>query len=314
MNIPYLIKELFLHPTRLIEAMLRKKAIAIFLSDKTALNIFYYLRFHKFPNLKSPATFNEKLLWLTLHDRRPIYNIMVDKYEAKSYITEILHKNGKGTDSVVPNLGVYTTFDEIDFAKLPDKFVMKTTHDSGGVVVVSDKSKLNLNTSKIKLEKSLRNNYFWFSREWAYRDIKPRILIEKYIESGGIVPPDYKIYCFNGKPEFCLYVSGRFNEVREDFFDLNWARLPFTRGGHLNSVDTPQRPHKFNEMIELARILSSEYPFLRVDFFIDRFDHIYIGELTLTPASGLQAFEPQGWDKIWGQKLILPQLNGENDI
>lgn len=223
MNIPYLIKELFFHPTRIIEATLRKRQIAKFIGDKTALNIFYCLRFHRFPNLKSPLTFNEKMLWLTLHDRRPIYNKMVDKYEAKSYIAEILQKNGKETEVIVPNIGIYTTFDEIDFATLPDKFVIKTTHDSGSVIIVKDKAKLNLKNASRIISKSLANNYYWFSREWVYKDVKPRIIIEKLLEpSDSEDLRDYKFFCFNGEPHYVKVDFDRFKDHHANYYDISW--------------------------------------------------------------------------------------------
>ena len=208
---------------------------------------------------------------------------------------------------IIPTYGVYDSFEQIDFDKLPKSFVMKTTHDSGGVVIVNDKETFNKEKAKEKLEKSLKRNYFWFSREWAYKDVKPRIIIEKKLESEDIVPEDYKIYCLNGKARFALVVQGRFSEVSEDFYDTDWNLLPFTRGGHQTSKIKKPCPKCWNEMLEVTERVSAGFPMIRVDFFVDKYDKLYIGELTLTPASGLQAFSPEEWDYKIGDMLELPE-------
>lgn len=305
MNIKGIIRNLYGNPRLFIENILRYPPIANLFSDKTAIKMFYYLRFHNKIDLKDPVSFNEKLLWLTLYDRRPEYVQMVDKYEAKSWLKAKL--GGDNLDYLIPTYGIYNSFKEIDFDVLPESFVMKTTHDSGGVVIVNKKSELNRKKAEEKLEKSLSRNYFYFSREWAYKDVKPRIIIEKKLESYDIVPDDYKIYCLNGKARFALVVQGRYRDVTEDFYDINWNPLPFTRGGHRVSINRKPCPKCWTEMIRIAEAVSKGYPMIRVDFFVDKYDKLYIGELTLTPASGLQAFSPKEWDIKIGEMLELPK-------
>ena len=173
------------------------------LSDKQYIKLKYFTKFHKFPDLKSPKTFNEKLQWLKLYDRKDIYTTMVDKYEAKRYVASII-----GEEHVIPTLGVWDRFEDIDFAALPDKFVLKTTHDSGSVVICRDKADFDFEAAKKKLNGSLANNYYYDGRQWPYKNVKPRILAEQYLEDGkaekGLV--DYKFFCFNCEPKM-LYVS-----------------------------------------------------------------------------------------------------------
>ncbi len=221
MNIKVLTKRLINEPASIVEVILRKPSIAKFIPDKLAIKIFYYLRFRRFPNLERPTTFNEKLLWLTLNDRKPIYTSMVDKYEAKLYIKDLLVQHGYSDNIIVPTYGVYNTFSEIDFSSLPSKFVMKTTHDSGSVILVKDKSKLDLVNARRVLNISLKNNYFWFSREWPYRNVRPRIIIEKYIDNGDSTPPDYKVHCFNGLPLFVGVVNNRFSDLTWTYYNVD---------------------------------------------------------------------------------------------
>ena len=313
MNIAYLIKSLFLSPRKFAENVLRFPPIAQLIPDKLAISMFYRLRFHRSIDLKHPQTFNEKLLWLTLYDRRPEYVRMVDNVEAKKWIADKLVAEGKSTQCIIPTYGVYNHFDDIDFEKMPNSFVIKTTHDSGGVVVVNDKATFDRAKAKSKLEKSLQRNYFWFSREWAYRDVPPRIIIEKKVESKETIPADYKIYCLNGKAQFALVVQGRYSQVVEDFYDRNFQPLDFHWGGHSHATQAKEKPKCWREMLDVAETLSYGYPMIRVDFFVDKNSQFFVGELTLTPASGLQGFDPEEWDYKFGAMLELPYKGEKHD-
>ncbi len=180
-------------------------------------------------NLSNPQTFNEKIQWLKLNDRRPAYTEMVDKYEAKRYVAGII-----GEQYIIPTLGVWDRFEDIDFDKLPDKFVLKCTHDSGGVCVCKNKANLDRDKARRTIEKSLKTNYFWVGREWPYKNVKPRIIAEQYIESIDNDLMDYKFMCFDGEVKAILLCSGRFSKegVKMTFFDPDWKRLPYKRPKH----------------------------------------------------------------------------------
>ena len=292
-------------PRRFVESVLRYPPIAKFIPDRMVLRVYYRLRFHRRLNLDNPKTFNEKLLWLTLYDRRPEYVRMVDKYEAKNWIREKLNSAGKDTSCIIPTYGVFNHYDEILFNELPNSFVMKTTHDSGGVVIVDDKSKLDHVGAKNKLEKSLSNNYYWYSREWVYKNVKPRIIIEKKLETIEKSPIDYKIYCFNGVAKYLYLVQDRDTQETVDYYDLEWNHLPIKQV-YSNNSKRPNKPNCWPEMVECAELLSSGISFLRVDFYVDKEGHYYVGELTFTPSSGLLPLTPVEWDYKFGNLLILP--------
>lgn len=272
------------------------------MSDETYLKIAFRSLIGKKLNLKNPQTFNEKLQWLKLYDRKPIYTTMVDKYEAKKYVANIL-----GEQYIIPTLGVWEKFEDIDFDKLPNQFVLKCTHDSGGLVICRDKSKFDIEAARKKISRSLKRNYFWQGREWPYKDVKPRIIAEKYMEdaqSGDL--KDYKFFCFNGRPKMLFIATERNKpdeETKFDFYDINYQHLDFTNG-HPNAVKRPQKPVKFDEMITLAAKLSQNTPLLRVDFY-EIGGEIYFGELTFSHWSGFVPFNPEKWDKIIGNWIDI---------
>ena len=269
------------------------------MEDKAYLKLMYYAHFGKKLDLENPKTFNEKLQWLKLYDRKPEYSRMVDKYEAKHYVAEKL-----GEEYIIPTLGLWDRFDDIDFDTLPDQFVLKCTHDSGGLVIVKDKEKLDKAAAKKTIEKSLETNYFYSGREWPYKDVKPRIIAEVF---QGEDLKDYKLFCFGGKPEITLVCSERFTETGlcEDFFDGDWNHLPLRRPNHGNNAGSIGKPAAFVQMKMFAEKLSRDIPFLRVDFYeID--GHLYFGEMTFYPASGMEGFTPSAWDLKLGDMITLP--------
>ena len=254
-------------------------------------------------NLDNPKTYNEKLQWLKLYYRNPEYTPMVDKAEAKQYVSSII-----GEEHIIPTLAVYDKVEDIDFDSLPNQFVLKCTHDSGGIVICTDKNKLDKKEAIKKLRKGLKKNYYYRNREWPYKNVKPRIIAEQYMSDAEGELKDYKFFCFNGVPEFMFIASDRFNKQEDtkfDFFDMDFNHLPFTNG-HPNATKQIEKPAGFEEMKRLAAILSKDMPHVRVDFY-DINGKIYFGELTFFHWSGFTPFRPIEWDYKFGEKIILPK-------
>ena len=274
------------------------------LPDKLYLKMVAYSHGLKM-DIDNPTTFNEKLQWLKLHDRKPEYTQMVDKYEAKKYVAEKI-----GEQYIIPTLGVWDKLDDIDFDSLPNQFVLKCTHDSGGLVVCRDKSKLDLSFVRKKIQKCLGQNYYWSGREWVYKNVKPRIIAEKYMEDEKTSElRDYKIFCFNGEAKLLFIATDRQTEGEEtkfDFFDMEFNHLPFTNG-HPNAEIPPEKPVCFDEMRELAEKLSTGIPHLRVDFY-EVNGRVYFGELTFSHWSGMTPFDPPEWDEKLGEWIGLSKL------
>lgn len=230
--------------------------------------------------------------------------LLVDKYEVKKIIARMI-----GEEYIIPTLGVWESYEQIDFDLLPEKFVLKTTHDSHGVLICKDKEKLEHQKVKPFFDAQLKRNYYYPTREWPYKDVKPRIIAEKYmideVESENL--SDYKIHCFNGIPKFILVCRNRFSEhgLTDDFFTPNWEHLDVRRPTHPNSDITIPKPSNLTEMLELAEKLSKGIPFVRVDLYTVN-GHIYFGEMTFFPASGFSPFVPSSWDRIFGEWVILP--------
>lgn len=273
------------------------------MDDETYLKIAYRIKMGKKLNLNPPVTFNEKLQWLKLHDRKPEYTTMVDKYEVKKWVADKI-----GGGYVIPTLGVWDSFDEIDFDKLPDQFVLKCTHDSGGLVICRDKTKFDKFAAHKKIEKCLKHSFFWGQREWPYKNVKPRIIAEQYMEDSVTKDlRDYKFFSFDGevKAMFIATERGTKEETKFDFFDEDFNHLPFTNG-HPNAEMCPQKPKCFEEMKQLAAQLSKGIPEVRVDLYeVD--GRIYFGEMTFFHWSGLVPFEPNKWDYKFGEWVKLPR-------
>lgn len=273
--------------------------------DEKYLSILYKYKFSKKLNLENPQTYNEKLQWMKVHYYNPLYTKLADKFAVREYIADKI-----GEEYLIPLIGVYKSFDEIDFSALPNQFVMKCTHDSGGLVICPDKSKLNLKKAKAKIERCLKRNYYTNSREWVYRDIEPQIIIEKYmVDESGYELKDYKFFCFDGKVKAMFMATDRGSdaETKFDFFDRDFNHLNFTNG-HPNSDKELKKPDKFNEMIELAEKISEGFPHERVDLYNIN-GKLYFGEITFFHWSGLKPFKPEKWDKIFGDWFKLPERN-----
>lgn len=228
---------------------------------------------------------------------------MVDKYEVKKIVGSII-----GNQYIIPTIGVYDKFDDINFEMLPNQFAMKCTHDSGGNVICNDKSKLNIKQAKKKINKSLKNNYYWQNREWPYKNVKPRIIIEKYmVDESGDELKDYKFFCFDGKVKAMFIAQDRMKneDTKFDFFDDNFNHLPFTNG-HPNAAVPPKKPKSFDKMKMLAEKISKGIPQVRVDFY-DINGKVYFGEITFFHWSGFVKFEPPEWDEKFGEWIKLPK-------
>lgn len=289
------------NPDRLLIGLIMK--FNFLFPDKIYLKILYRLKMGKKLNLKSPITFNEKLQWLKLYDRKSEYTQMVDKCEAKKYVAKII-----GEEYIIPTLGVWNNFDEIDFDRLPNQFVLKTTHGGGGsgVVICKDKRTLNFDKCKNIINRSMKQNIYRTLREWPYKNIKPRIIAEEYITNGGDYINDYKFFCFDGEPKVILIANGRFVEPETyfDYFDMNFNHLPFKQGGP-NYHSKIEMPLLFEEMKELARKLSRGLPHARIDLYEYK-GKLKFGEITFFDSSGFEKFEPEEWAVIFGNWIKLP--------
>ncbi len=270
------------------------------MSDEEYLKKLYKAKTGKKLNLQNPITFNEKLQWLKLYDRNPEYAKMVDKYEVRNYIAEKI-----GEEYLIPLLGVWNSFDEIDFDKLPNQFVLKCTHDSGGIVICKDKSQFNITAARKKINRRLKRDYFWQNREWPYKNVKPRIIAEKYmIDESETELKDYKFMCFGGEPKCCFVCTERTigQSSKIIIYDKEWKKMPVGRGFIYD--DEIAKPKSYEKMLEIAKLLSRDMTFVRIDLY-DINGKIYFGEITFFPASGFSPFYPEEWDLKFGEWIKL---------
>lgn len=286
-------------PRRIWRRFTRSK-LYNYIPDKWAVKIKYRNNFLKKLDLKNPVTFNEKLQWLKLYDRRPEYTQMVDKIAAKEYVAERI-----GEKYIIPTLGAWESFDEIDFDTLPDQFVLKCTHSSGDAVVCKDKSKLDKEKAKEVLEKSLHKDFYIISREWPYKNVKRLIFAETYVEDEVTKEAaDYKFFCFDGEVKALFIATDRPHDTRFDFFDTEFNHLPIVNG-HPNSDKKIEKPANYDLMLKLASELSKGIPHVRVDLY-EINGKVYFGELTFFHYAGFVPFKPASWDKTFGDWLTLP--------
>ena len=278
--------------------------------DRIWIQIRFLQHFGRFCNLKNPQTFNEKLQWLKLYDRKDEYTVMVDKYLSKEFVAHRI-----GEEYVVPVVGgPWKSFEEIDFDALPDQFVLKTNHDCGGVVVCTDKDKFDKKAAEKFLTWHLKSDYYLTGREWPYKNVPRCIFAEQYMQndsldnSKSLELTDYKFFCFDGKPKIMFIATDRNSQTEEtkfDFFDMGFNHLPIING-HPNAKIPLQKPENFEVMKDLAAKLSSDFPHVRVDFYNCN-GKVYFGELTLFHFSGMQRFKPEKWDYKLGSWINLPE-------
>ena len=281
-------------------SFLSSRGLLNWMDDETYLKLLFKYCMGYPLDLKNPKTYNEKLQWLKLHDRKPLYTQLVDKLAVKDYVAEKL-----GPEYVVPVIGgPWDSVDEIDFDALPDRFVLKCTHDSGGVVICRDKAAFDREAAKAKLAKALGRNFYWANREWPYKDVKPRVFAEKYLDGENGSLNDYKVMCFDGKARLIQVHMGRFEHHTQDFYDVDWKLLDIYQDTPLSGITLPKPPF-FEEMCRLSEVLSEGFLHLRVDWLYWQ-GHLYLGELTFYDGSGLMPFDPKSYDELLGSWLHLP--------
>lgn len=269
------------------------------LNDKLYLRLIYWQKMGKVLNLDEPKRFNEKLQWLKLYDQNPNYSAFVDKYEVKRVVANLI-----GEKYIIPSYGVWDSFEEIDFSKLPNQFVLKCTHDSGGLVICKDKSQLDKGKAEKKIKKSLKSNYYLQGREWPYKNVKPRVLAEAYMEDdSGYELKDYKLMCFEGEPKLIQVHRGRFSGHTQDYYDMDWNKLDIIQGCPQSDMFTP-KPECFEEMVELTRKLAKGIHHVRIDWYCIN-GNLLFGEMTFFDSSGFDDFEPDYYNDLLGSWINL---------
>lgn len=290
------------NPKNIIRDIWHNPIIQKYVPDKIYLKIQYKNFIGIRLDLKNPKTFNEKLQWLKLYYHKPEFTMMVDKYEVRNYIKEKV-----GEEYLIPLLGVYDRYDDIDFDKLPNQFVLKPNHTSGNVFICKDKSKVDYKKLKIEVDSWMKREYYWVHREWPYKNVKPKIICDKYmVDESGSELKDYKFMCFNGVVK-CSFVCLNRNSksgLNVDFYDMDWNPMSFERH-YPNSGTIIPKPKNFDKMVEFAEKLSIDIPFVRVDFYESN-GWLYFGELTFYPGSGFEGFNPESYDYLLGSWIKLP--------
>lgn len=271
-----------------------------YLSDKYYLELLFWAHMDRKLDLKNPKTYNEKIQWLKLNNRRDNDVILTDKNAVKSYVKEKI-----GEEYVIPTIGIWNHFDDINFDELPDKFVLKCTHDSGGVVICTDKSKFDKIKARKKIEKSLKNNYYWSTREWQYKNILPQIIAEPFIGIDDKAPEDYKFFTFNGEVDTVMVCKGRdFGHPWFYFFDRTWKRM-FYQYPELEKDDNIYMPKNFEKMLNIVDCLAKKFIHMRVDLYNVN-GKIYFGEFTFYNQSGFDTDITYETDLMLGNKMKVP--------
>ena len=284
-----------------ILSYLTRKGLLAFIPDKLFLKLMYYIKIGKTLDLNNPVTYNEKLQWIKLYDRNPLYTELVDKYKVRKFIKERI-----GEKYLIPLLGVWNTFDEINFDKLPNKFVLKCTHDSGGLVICKNKNNFDYSSAKKKIEMCLKRNFYKLWREWPYKNVPHKIIAEKYMKDETENElKDYKFYCFNGRVKMMVINSDRNSDdsTKGDYFDRDFNVIELTWGFE-HAKKLPQKPKQYEKMIEIAEKLSRGLPQIRVDLYCCN-NNIFFGEMTFFDGSGFTEIRPDSWDYKLGSYLDL---------
>ena len=272
--------------------------------DSLYLKVLYRVIMGRKLNLKNPKEYNEKLQWLKLNDRKPEYSTMVDKYEVRGYIGDLL-----GDKYLIPCLGIYDSVDDIDIDALPDKFVLKCTHDSGSVEICKDKSSFDIEGARHRLSQAMKRNYYATYREWPYKYVKPRIIAEGYLEGDGGDLKDYKVMCFNGEAKIIEVHENRFVEGKvhtQTFYDREWNIVPLTQVETV-TVDRPgERPRQLDEILRLSELIAKNMYHARIDWYIEG-DKIYFGEITFFDGSGFESFSTPEMERMLGDMINLPE-------
>ncbi|MCQ2160846.1 MAG: glycosyl transferase [Bacteroidales bacterium] len=267
---------------------------------KLYLTLKYRVIFGASINWKNPKTYSEKLQWLKLYGYKPEYSDYVDKIKVKSFVASTI-----GEEYVIPTLGIWDSGSDIDFTNLPEKFVLKCNHDSGAVIICSDKRQLNEDSARLAMNKQLKTNYYLKGRETPYKFVKKQVFAEQYIHDKATDELiDYKFYCFDGVPRLLLIATDRKTDVKFDFFDMDFNHLNIKRG-HENATKMIDQPKNFGLMKDIASRLSTGIPHVRVDLY-EANGKVYFGEMTFYPSSGFTPFEPGDWEYKLGEWITLP--------
>ncbi len=275
------------------------------MSDKYFIKVFWK-QIMSYPlDLRHPKTFNEKLQWIKLYDRNPLYTDLVDKLKVKQWVA------GKiGSEHVIPTLAVYNNVDEIKLEDLPDQFVLKCNHDSGGVVICTDKTHFDFDTAKAKLKKNFDHDFYWDFREWVYKNVERKLFAEKFLENsvegeskGFPGLRDYKFFCFDGIPKVMYISNDRAEHPTTDFFDMSFNNLPIYMKDP-KSFSLPTKPALFEEMKEFAKELSKGLRQVRVDFYETK-QGVFFGEMTFSHSAGFSEVHPYEWDVRMGDWISL---------
>lgn len=273
------------------------------LPDRLYLKLVYWGEIGKIPNLESPATYNEKLQWLKLHDRKPEYSTYVDKYAVRDHVKKVI-----GGQYLVPLLGVYNSVEEIPWDSLPAKFVLKCTHGSGSNIICTDKDKLDIHAAKMKLNKWMKKSWYWLGREWPYKNIRPRIICEKYLSETGGAPHDYKVLCFDGKAKLIEVHMNRDTDHKQDFYDRNWNKVGILQGTPMSNI-VLDKPQVFAQMLQFSEMLAQDKCHVRVDWYVVK-NRLYFGEITFFDGSGLVPFDKEEDDLMIGSWINLKSDTG----
>jgi hypothetical protein len=296
-------------PERLL-MYISRRGLLRWIPDALYLRMVFKLKFGYKLDLKNPKTFNEKLQWLKLFDRKPLYTTLVDKYAVRDYIAKTI-----GEEYLIPLIGVWDSFDDINFDDFPNQFVLKCNHDSSSVIICKDKTKFDIDKARKKLLHCLKRNGYNFGREWPYKNIKPRIIAEKYMTDSDDVDnlTDYKFFCFNGKADsVMLCLERNTGDTKFYFFDKNWNLRRYNiRGKNAPSDFTLPKPAGMDQMFELAEKLSTGLPYARIDLYYSN-DKIYFGEITFFPASGFDTNILPETDLYFGNLINLEEIQDEN--
>ncbi len=293
------------NPLKIIK-FLGSRGYLKWMDDVTYLRLVYKAEFGKALDIFSAKSYNEKLQWLKLFNRKQYYPSLVDKYEVRKYISQKI-----GNDYLIPLASpfIWENPNDICFDDLPEQFVLKCTHGSGCNIICTNKNDLNIKATRKKMSKWMRKNWFWFGREWPYKNVKPKIICEQYLEEEpGVDINNYKVMCFNGQPKLIQLIIGIFsNNPTQDFYDINWEKTTICQSGYKNSENFTPKPQSFNEMIDLSRILSEGMPHVRIDWYDIR-GKLYFGEITFFDSAGFCSFDDYNDDLLLGSWIDLSEI------
>ena len=299
------VKNYIKHPSKILLHYLH--STRTLWSDKAYIKIKYRLLNGTWPDLKNPQSFNEKLNWLKIHDRNSRYTLLADKYKVKEIVSDLTNNQLLTAKC----LGVWDHADQIEFSKLPSRFVLKCTHDSGSMVICKDKSTLDIEKTKKKMEEGLDRDFYLFSREWPYKNIEKRIIAEEYIEpDSGDTLRDYKFWCFNGEPKL-MYVTNKIGEIYENFYDMDFKPVNIEHGSP-RYIPEFEKPCGFEKMKKFAKTLSHGIPFVRIDFWNVK-DKVYFGEFTFYDWAGFMPFNNKDQDIELGSWINLSAIKNDSN-